>query len=81
MLGQHCLKTWSETQAMIAKPSAEAELYGVVRGATESLGLSTLIRDLGGETLQIQLHLDAAAAKSIVERQGPSKVRHIDANV
>ena len=29
----------------------------------------------------MQLHLDASAAKSIVERQGLSKVRHVDANV
>ena len=65
MIGQHCLKTWFKTQAIIAKSSAEAELYGVVRGATESLGMSTLIKDLGGSQLQIQLHLDATAAKGI----------------
>ena len=59
MIGQHCLKTWSQTQAIIAKSSAEAELYGVVRGATESLGMNTLIKDLGGSQLQIQLHLGA----------------------
>ena len=53
MVGQHCLKTWSKTQAIIAKSSAEAEFYGVVRGATESLDMSTLIKDLGGSQLQI----------------------------
>ena len=81
MIGNHCLKTWSKTQAIIAKSSAEAELYGVVRGATESLGMNTLIKDLGGSQLQIQLHLDATAAKGIVERRGLSKVRHVDVNV
>ena len=68
-------------QAIIAKASAEAELYGVVRGATESLGMSTLIKDLGGSQLQIQLHPDATAAKGIVERRGLSKIRHVDMNV
>ena len=29
----------------------------------------------------MQLHLDASAAKIIVERQGLSKVRHVDVNV
>ena len=77
MVGQHCLKTWSKTQVIIAKSSAEAGLYGVLRGATESLGVSTLIKELGGSQLQIQLHLDATAAKGIVERRGLSKVRHV----
>ena len=31
----HCIKTWSKTQAVIAKSSAESELYGAVRGACE----------------------------------------------
>ena len=80
MLGSHCLKTWSKTQAIVAKSSAEAELYGVVRGATEALGMSTLIKDLGSE-VGVQMHVDATAAKGIIERQGLSKVRHIDTNV
>ena len=29
LLGGHCIKTWSKTQAVIAKSSAESELYGV----------------------------------------------------
>ena len=80
MLGTHCLKTWSKTQALVAKSSGEAELYGVVRGATESLGMSTLIKDFGSD-IRIQMHLDASAAKGIVERMGISKLRHIDVNV
>ena len=80
MLGSHCLKTWAKTQAIIARSSAEAELYGVVRAATEGLGTVTLMDDLGMKA-KLQLHLDAAAAKGIVERKGLSKVRHIDVNV
>ena len=80
MVGDHCLKTWSKTQAIIAKSSAEAELYGVVRGATEALGMCSLMGDLG-RTMGIQMHIDAAAAKGIIERRGLSKVRHIDVNV
>ena len=80
MIGSHCLKTWSKTQAIIAKSSAEAELYGVVRGATESLGMCTFMADLGRKVL-IRMNIDAAAAKGIIERRGLSKVRHIDVNV
>ena len=68
MKGSHCLKTWSKTQALIAKSSGEAELYAVVRGAAEALGMATLAKDLG-RNMSIQLHVDAAAAKGMIERR------------
>ena len=80
MIGNHCIKAWAKTQSVIAKSSAESELYSVVKGATEGLGLITLCKDLGAE-VGVKLNLDATAAKGILERQGISKVRHIDVNV
>ena len=80
MCGTHCLKTWSKTQALVAKSSGEAELYAVVRGATEALGMMTLAKDLG-RRVGVQLHIDALAAKGIIERKGLSKVRHLNVNV
>jgi hypothetical protein len=80
MCGSHCLKTWSKTQALVAKSSGEAELYAVVRGAAEALGMATLAKDLGRK-VEIQLHVDALAAKGMIERKGLSKVRHLDVNV
>ena len=67
MRGSHCLKSWAKTQAIVAKSSAEAELYGVVRGATEALGMTSLLQDMGIQ-VKMQMHLDAAAAKGIVQR-------------
>ena len=32
-IGEHCIKTWSKTQAVIAKSSAESELIAVVKAA------------------------------------------------
>ena len=78
-LGGHCIKVWAKTQAVIAKSSAESELYGVVRGACEGLGLRTLCADLGGD-VEVKLELDATAAKGILDRQGLAKVRHLDVN-
>ena len=69
MYGGHCLKTWSNTQALVAKSSREAELCAVVRGATEALGMATLAKDFG-QSVSIQLHIDALAAKGMVERNG-----------
>ena len=78
-MGRHCVKAWSKTQAVIAKSSAESELYSVIKGSCEGLGMQTLMDDLG-VTIDINLHLDATAAKGILERSGLSKVRHIDVN-
>lgn len=36
--GCHLIKSWSKTQAVLAKSSAESELYGVVKCACEGLG-------------------------------------------
>jgi hypothetical protein len=78
-IGNHCVKVWAKTQAVIAKSSAESELYGVVRGACEGLGMKSLCADLGSD-VGIRLELDATAAKGILDRQGLAKVRHIDVN-
>ena len=80
MVGKHCINTWLKTKAVIAKSSAEAKLYGVIRSATEALGMCSLYKDFGLE-MSIQVNIDAAAAKGIIERRGLSKVRHIDVNV
>ena len=60
-IGRHCIKTWSKTQAVSAKSSAESELYGVVRGACEGLGIKTLCKDMGAD-MGIRLELDATAS-------------------
>ena len=80
IIGSHLIKTWSKTQATIAKSSAESELYGIVRATVESMGLLTLIGDLGG-SIKARLHMDSTAAKGIIDREGLSKVRHLDVNV
>ena len=77
MLGKHCIKAWSKTQSIIAKSSGESELYGVIKGSSEALGLLTLAGDLGME-LKTRVHVDATAAKGMVERRGISRVRHIE---
>ena len=47
MLGYHCIKAWSKTQALIAKSSAESELYGIAKASTEALGMLRLVEELG----------------------------------
>ena len=75
-LGGHILKHWSATQSTVTLSSAEAELTGICKGSSISLGLKALCADLGLD-LQIRVHTDAAAAIGIARRRGLGKVRHL----
>lgn len=76
MWGKHVLKTWASTQATIALSSAEAELYALVKGAAQTLGMMAMARDLGLD-LCGRISSDASAALGIIKRQGLGKLRHI----
>ena len=75
-LGTHCIRTLSKTQNTIAQSSAESELLAIVRAATEALGCMSLAADLG-LVFDTRLHVDAAAALGILERQGAGRIRHL----
>ena len=77
MIGKHCIKACTKTQTIIAKSPGASELYGDIKGSSEGLGLVTLAGDLGME-LETRVHVDATAAKGMVERRGISRVRHIE---
>ena len=74
-------KVWSKTQSVIATSSANSDLYGVVKGACEGLGAATLLKYLGVAGVKARMHLDATAAKGIIEGRGLNKVRHIETDV
>jgi hypothetical protein len=76
MRGAHLLKHWSVTQKVITLSSGEAELAGVVRGASEGCGLQSLAADLG-VGMKIGLHADSSAAIGICRRSGIGRVRHL----
>jgi len=61
----------------VALSSAEAELISLVQGASEGLGIQSLLRDLG-EECEINLMTDATAAMGICRRTGVGKVCHLD---
>ena len=78
--GSSVLKSYSKTQGTIAQSSAESELIAVVKAACEAIGSVSLADDLGIQ-LRVRLHVDAAAALGILERQGVGRVRHLDIGV
>ena len=77
MFGTHCIKTWSTNQQVVATSSGEAEYYGMVKGASNGLGIQGMLRD-SGVILGITLCTDSSAAKGIASRRGLGKVRHIE---
>ena len=76
LLGCHLLRTWSKTQSTIALSSAESELFGGVKTACETLGMSSLLKDLR-QVVKLRMHMDASAALGIAQRKGVGKVRHL----
>ena len=74
--GMHLIKHWSNTQTTVCLSSAEAELGGICKGASTSLGLKAVAEDLGF-TWEILILTDATAAIGICRRRGLGKVRHL----
>ena len=72
----HLLKHWAVTQKTITLSSGEAELGGVVKAATEGIGLQPLAQDLGLE-FPLQIFADSSAAIGICRRSGIGRVRHL----
>ena len=76
-VGGHLLKHYSVTQPTIALSSGEADLSGIVRGASQALGFQAVAKDVGYD-VSIQLWSDATAAIGICRRRGLGRVRHLD---
>ena len=76
MIGDHCIKTWSINQSVIALSSGEAEFYALTKASAMAMGARALLEDLG-ITLKIRVLTDATTGKAIASRRGLGKVRHI----
>ena len=81
MLGGHLIRTYSKTQATIAKSSGESELYALVRASAEGLGICTLLSDFGAKDPRVAIGMDASAAIGMAQRTGLNKVRHVEVDV
>ena len=70
----------SRTQATIALSSAESELYAICTGVNEGLHIRNFLLETNiCSKLNLRIHTDSTAGKSIATRQGTSKqAKHID---
>ena len=78
VVGGGCIKSWSSTQGSVALSSGESELYGLVKGAAEAIGIRALMRDLGWDCSPATIKTDSSAAKSMAVRRGVGRVRHLE---
>jgi hypothetical protein len=79
MVGAHCVKAWSSTQAPIALSSAEAEYYAMVEAATRGAGLRSMLGELGIAVLGCtELMSDSSAARCFAARRGVGRMRHLE---
>ena len=60
--------------------SGEAEYYGIVKGATMGIRIKSLLGDLGmpRDMMKLLIYTDSSTAKSIAQRRGVGRVRHIE---
>ena len=75
------MKSWSTTQKITALSSGEAEYYAIVKGASQGIGIRSMLEDFQiGEasTRYIEVKEDSSAAKGIASRRGLGKLKHVD---
>ena len=75
--GDHMLASWSRTQQVISLSSAEAELHGLTKCASEGLAA----KKMGEESfmnIPMRLLTDSSAAKGIIMRNSVEKVKHLE---
>ena len=77
MLGDHWIKSWSNTQAIIALSSGEAEYYGIVKAGSVGLGMKAMLGDLGLNR-KLRVLTDSSAAKGIASRKGVGNARYLE---
>jgi hypothetical protein len=75
-LGNAMLRSFCRGQSLIALSSGEAEFYGLVSAASESLGEKSLAQEWGIK-LHVEIYMDATAGAAIGSRKGFGRVKHI----
>ena len=71
------MKACTRKQKIIARSSAEAELYVAALGASEAKGVESMMRDLGVAVKPVSV-IDARATAHTLHRHGIGKMKHID---
>ena len=76
-LGTHPLRATSKTQSVIATSTAEARYYAIVSAISVSIGLKSMLADIG-VPVSLRLGCDATAGIAMSSRRGLGRAKHID---
>ena len=76
MLGSNSIKSWSQTQALIALSSGESEFYATLKASAETLGTVSMLNDYG-VNVTAEVWGDAQAAPGITHRKRVGKTCNI----
>lgn len=70
------VKTYSRNQKTLAMSSGEAELYAIVSGVSEGIGVQSVLADYGIQA-NVHVYTDSSAAIGITKRYGNGRIRHL----
>ena len=76
-LVKRMLKGRSKIKSLVALSSGESELYATLKAAAETLGMISMMKDLGWSVIS-EVWVDASAVLGIINRRGLGKTRHVD---
>ena len=72
------IKSWSNRQATRALSSGEAEFYASSKAGIETLGIESLMMDMGWPIVSKKILTDSDACRGMTARRGLGKVKHLD---
>ena len=75
--GVNLIKAGSWTQGTRSLSVAESEFYAGVKGASILLGAKSMMIGFGEDVAQRVLGTDSSSSKSIMERRGAGRIRHL----
>ena len=68
-------------QKAIALSSGKSEFVAVVAGCSDGMLIKHLLNKMTGGNCMMKVRTDSSAARSMVQRQGIGRVRHLDASL
>ena len=77
-MGRHTILTKSNLQSVVSLSSAEAEYYGLCKGATTTMFLKHML-ETWGYHVKMSMRADSSSAISLSSRTGVGKTKHVQA--
>ena len=74
----YLLLTYSRTQPVVALSTCEAELLALCTGTSEGKFVVSILHEMGVEDAHLRILSDSSAARAVVIRRGPGRMKHLD---